>query len=78
MNNKTDSMLTDKQISDKVESLVGCRFSEIELNKKLSQLFGCDVSVSEYEREECVKKDLPFLDNQLICEVSNSDLNHYY
>ncbi len=74
--------MTNQDIINKTESLVGCRFTTPELNKKLSQLFGCKVKVSDYEREECVKKDLPNLDDQLIASIENElvqfDLDLYY
>jgi len=62
--------LTNQDINSKLESLVGGRYYAKELNKKLSQLFGCNVEVAEYEREECVKKELPFLDNQLLFVIN--------
>ena len=74
--------MTNQDITNKTESLVGGRFTTTDLNKKLSQLFGCKVQVSDYEREECVKKDLPNLDDQLIASVENElvqfDLDLYY
>ena len=62
-------------INNKLESLVGGRFTEEELNAKLSQLFGCAVEVQKYEREECTKKELPFLDDQFICSIKNKQVN---
>jgi hypothetical protein len=74
--------MTNQDIINKTESLVHLRFTEEELNEKLSQMFGCNAIVSEYEREECVKKDLPDLDNQLIVAIENElvsfDLDLYY
>ena len=74
--------MTNQDITNKTESLVGARFTTHDLNKKLSQLFGCKVKVSDYEREECVKEELPNLDDQLITSVENElvkfDLDLYY
>jgi len=71
--------MTSQDINNKLESLVGNRFTEEELNIKLSQLFGSDVKVEQYEREACVKKDLPFLDDQfLFCVNDSFDVDLYY
>lgn len=69
--------MTSQDINNKLESLVHNRFTKEELNTKLSQLFGCKVEVAEYEREECVKQDLPELDNQLLFPIENKDINLY-
>ena len=66
--------MTSQDINNKLESLVGARFTEEELNTKLSQLFGCDVKVAQYQREACVKKELPFLDDQLLFAIENENI----
>lgn len=68
-------------IDKKLDSLVGSRFTKEELNKTLSELFNCPVVVSEYEREECVKNDIPELDNQFLFEIAGEyeiDVDLYY
>lgn len=69
-----------QEINNKLESLVGGRFTEEELNDILSLLFGCEVKVAQYQREACVKKELPFLDDQLLFEVEkeNIDVDLFY
>ena len=61
------------EIFELTESLVGNRYTIESLNKQLSKTFNCDADVSEYEREECVKQDLPTLDDQLIVSIENKD-----
>lgn len=74
--------MTHQDIINKTESLVHSRFTQSELNAKLSQIFGCKARVSDYEREECVKTELPNLDDQLIVSIENEvvqfDLDLYY
>jgi len=65
--------MTKVEINEKLESLVFKRFSKKELEKKLSKMFGTKVKVSEYKREECVKRDLPELDDQLLFEININD-----
>ena len=95
--------MTYQEINDKLNSLVGRRFYTDgrrqggclvvkDLNKTLSQMFDTKVKVgSKYERESCVKKDLPGLDDQFLFSIENADIridvdlyylkdnaNHYY
>ena len=69
-----------QDIINLTESLVFSRFTEEELNARLSKDFDCEVKVSKYEREDCVKRDMPNLDDQLICEITSQkiDLDIYY
>lgn len=60
-----------EDINRGLERLVGGRFTEKTLNDKLSQMFNCDAKVSEYQREECVRRELPNLDEQLIVAIEN-------
>ena len=69
--------MTQRLINQKVESLVGQRLTKEEINVKLAQFFGGSPSVSEYEREECVKRDLPHLDNQLVASIENDEADLY-
>ena len=69
------------EINKKLESLVGSRFTKEALNEKLSELFNCPVVVSEYEREECVKNDIPELDDQFLFDIKGEydiDVDLYY
>lgn len=66
--------MTNQDINNKLESLVGGRYTEQSLNAKLSQLFGCKVETSEYDKEECVKRDLPHLDEQLLFPIENDTI----
>jgi hypothetical protein len=74
--------MTNQDIINKTESLVGKRFTTETLNAELSQRFSCVADVSKYEKEECVKKDLPDLDDQLIVSIENElvkfDLDLFY
>lgn len=69
--------MTQTLIHQKVETLVGQRLTKEEINVKLAQFFGGCPDVSEYEREECVKRDLPHLDNQLIVAIENDEAELY-
>lgn len=62
-------------IQKKLDTLVGERFTEEELNARLSQLFGCEVKVEKYEREECVKREMPELDDQFLFNIENELVN---
>ena len=69
------------EINKKLNSLVGSRFTKEELNKKLSELFNCPVVVSEHEREECVKNNMPGLDDQFLFDIMGEykiDVDLYY
>ena len=68
------NIMNNFEINNKLESLVHNRYSKDELNKQLSQMFGCDVVVEEYDREECVKNDLPELDGQFLFTIDNINL----
>ncbi len=65
--------MNNTKINKKLESLVGSRFTELELNAKLTELFGVEVEVSKYEREECVKRELPDLDDQFLFTIENEE-----
>jgi len=67
--------MTDTEINNKLESLVGARFTQEKLNKKLNQLFGCTVEVFEYNREPEVDRDIPGLDDQLLFLIENLSIN---
>ena len=67
--------MTNLEITKKLDTLVGDRFTEEELNARLSQLFGCEVSVEKYEREECVKREIPDLDDQFLFNIENELVN---
>ena len=62
-------------ITKKLDTLVGERFTEEELNARLSQLFVCEVRVEKYEREECVKREMPDLDDQFLFNIENELVN---
>lgn len=62
-------------INQKLETLVNSRLTKDELTTQLTNFFGGRVEVFEYEREECVKNELPSLDEQLIASVNNDEIN---
>lgn len=71
----------NKEINKKLNSLVGKRFTEEGLNEELSRLFKCPVKVSKHEREECVKRDIPDLDDQFLFDIGGDyeiDVDIYY
>jgi hypothetical protein len=70
---------TQREINEKLESLVGNRFTAEKLNKHLSQMFGVDVEISEHVREECTQLEIPDLDYQLLFSIGDFiDVDLYY
>jgi len=67
--------MNQQDINNKLKSLEFNRFTVEELNSKLSQLFGTIVEIVKYEREECVKKELPHLDDQFLFNVNVKEIN---
>ena len=63
------------EINNKLESLLNNRYSREELNNQLSQMFGFEVEVEEYERDEWVQNDVPDLDDQLLFSIENEKFN---
>jgi hypothetical protein len=65
--------MKEREIREKLETLVGARFSKEGLEKKLSQLFGEDVAVYEAD------PGLPDLDYLLVFSVFDLvDVDLYY
>jgi len=79
--NKTIRTMTKTEIFNVTENLVGYRFKSLDkVNERLSKDFGCKLKAFEYEREDCVKRDMPDLDDQLACAIEHEqiDLDLYY
>jgi hypothetical protein len=66
--------MNNSEINNKLESLVHNRCSKDELNKKLTQMFGCDVVVEEYDRPNYVE-NFGVLDDQFLFTIENDNIN---
>jgi len=67
--------MRNSEINDKLESLVGGRFSKESLNKQLSAMFGTEVAV-EYGSSE----KLPEIDDSFLFSIHSEgvDVDLYY
>lgn len=63
--------MTQLLVEQKLQSLVGQRFTKETIESKLTQLFGVNASVFEYDVNDSQIK----LDNILICSILNEDVN---
>ena len=68
-------------INDKLESLVGRRFSQEDLDEELSYLFGCEVNTEVCDMGKDYDELDDVLDNHLLFEINgawNIDVDLFY
>jgi hypothetical protein len=65
-------------ISEILKKVEGGRYTEEKLNKILSDAFDTEIKVSKYEKEECVKKEIPELDEILVFSGGGYDVDLFY